>query len=206
MRCFELKGTEVRDGLLIQYDDEGARIDITSDGEFCFPLSEKLTKFLRTKVPRVAPVRLTKTQVEDGYLTVEERKNYTALVRLELRAPKDGVVRLTATSYDEFIRYNRVAKQFHPFPSTGITVHGRDDIDPTVPDWLVGASFLELAVVMDQNASFRIQHVAPMRQESSPEFPSEVFVRWDGFRLDCHVPSYIRRAAGPKMSTEVTAN
>lgn len=197
MNCYELtcgaaqSGLHKLEGLRIGVEAEGPRVNITADGELYLSLSPEMVRFLIEKVPPVAPVRLFRACFSGVDLDFEKRPDRGALVRLQLMAPPKGSFRLTACAYAEFIQQSRgprrLGKQFDPFPSMGIRLLHAGDFDKVNPPWGVGASHVELAMVMDPGAGFRVQRV-------HPGGGMESFVRWDGASLRIS-------GGGPRMST-----
>jgi len=185
MHCYELScgvtqgGLHKLDGLRIEAEAEGPRVNITGDGEFYLSLSPRVTRFLVEKVPPVAPVRIFRAQFAEVDLDFEERRDCGALVCLRLEAPPKGSFRLTSCAYGEFIQdrgSRRLGKQFDPFPSMGIRLLHTGEHDQVNPPWGTGAPKIEVAMVLDQGAGFRVQRL-------HPSGGLESFVRWDGSQM-----------------------
>lgn len=176
MRCFELRHHDLVEGLLINPGPDAPHINITSNGEFYFPLDEKLARFY-LKQPKIAPIRMLRAEMakDEQSLTVARQNDRTALLRLDLCGGQNGLVHITSSVYEEVVLKDRVEPVFRQFPPCGVRVVG-EHADPT--PWSIGSERLELAITMMPGSSFRIHRTGNLGNHKANSY-----VRWNGFKM-----------------------
>jgi hypothetical protein len=118
---------------------------------------------------------------EDGTLGLSRTSDRMAFVRIDVRAGAGGAVTLSSGGYADVFIKEEVQKCFHQFPPVGIRVVGMDRaeaLDEGEP-WTIGASHIEVAVMMVKGACFRVHRTGNLRQ-----LRKDLFVEWNGFKMD----------------------
>ena len=214
MHCFELRQNELLEGIPVTSGPEVPRVNVTGNGEYYFPLDDRLVRAVNMRVVKQLECRLKWARVSnDGEcLTTVDKNDRVALVRLALRGGIGGQVTLTSCAYQEMVvnagkPNEEVTKLFRGFPSAGVTIMGAQATceDPT--PWSVGCESLELAVAMIPGASFRIHLTGQIGRHQNVE----TFVRWRGHRLYVSPDTPAQRemkqkALGKKEKRESTSN
>jgi hypothetical protein len=189
MRCFEVDD-RVKPGVRIVRCPE-PRVPLR--GRERLHLDPKLKDFIR-KIPRKYEGDLVLEAAVLSYrdgspLLSPEPPDWSdeqALVHVTTQT-LNGTVAVTSTRSLERSRRGRKRREWLPFPGEGVT--------PVLGRWPVnlgdGALSLELVLVMEPSASFRIIRTGEL-EGASPE----IVVHWSGGELSISVPSEFREMHG----------
>ena len=186
MKCFEVGEFATR-GIRIERFP-AAHVHVLGSAPIL--LDAKLTSFVSQVPKELGDIVITEASplFAGGTLLLasetSEWKGSKALVHIETHAGTGGTADLTADAWTEEVSNGKVVRLWRPFPPPGVKiVYGGEVL--TTDD---GVERLELIVVMDEQASFRITRTGDL-QGASPD----IFVRWYGDNLVTRVPGRFRR-------------
>lgn len=179
MRCFELRDDTLVDGLAIDVEGGSPRVSVAySGGSFVALAPEPAKEVLRCPEPWRDGLRLYRTDVTNEGLNSPKKNDRMALVRLDVRGGQGGLVTLTSGAYEDLLleKEQRVEKGFRLFPPVGVSIVEEEEAPDGISPWIVGAEHLELLIVMQHGACFRVHRTGNLKG-----LLRDLFVEWHAY-------------------------
>jgi hypothetical protein len=190
MQCFSLT-ERVRPGIIVNRE-EYPHIVAPEGCAVMVMLGQELTEFYEQLPPGILRLKRAEVGFEQGVMVLKPARgapSQQALVRVETMGGVEGKVTLTAEAYEEDLRQGRVKKLRHRFPPAGVLALCTDE---QTKQHNTGCEVIDLFIVMNPGASFRIERTGQLTDQNGESASPEMFIRWTGRALHAEVPRRFR--------------
>ena len=182
MHCYEIG--ETVGGLLVNREDREPYIPTPHGCPLILSLSQEMHRLFQEAPKNWCYLERAAVSFQKEKLVLAPEDLFSAnrvsqaLVRVSAAPGVSGHVHLTAASYGEAEQRGRVVRQYHPFPSAGVTPLCSADV---VHEAQEGAEMLDLLVLLNPGAQLRIERDGQL-EGACPE----IYVQWTGKRLNAY--------------------